>query len=221
MKSNSHKSKLREKTQPPTPPASEQPGGRNEARGRCPGRPERGQDAPESRASGRDDTAPERPKDEGSTKPLGQSCQVDPSAASPRGACRSERGVGPSAKGLPRHVPPPWEPGGCLERVCVHPTEHGSVDADASGHHHRRQGQEMASRTAGEGMARRPGGGRQHGPLAPAAGIGGPVATAAGDRSQGQTSPSALPLRARRRVAAGRGRGTKRSRRSSREGTVC
>lgn len=147
--------------------------------------------------------------------PSGPQCREPPRSLPLGKGCR------PSAKGLPRRVPPPWEPGGCLERVCVHPTEHGSVDADASGHHHRRQGQEMASRTAGEGMARRPGGGRQHGPLAPAAGIGGPVATAAGDRSQGQTSPSALPLRARRHVAAGRGRGTKRSRRSSREGTLC
>lgn len=76
------------------------------------------------------------------------------------------------------------------------------------------------TRRPGRAPARKPGGGRQHGPLTRRWQRGsGSHRLLPEDRSQGQTSPSALPLRARRWVAAGRGRGTNRSRRSSRKGT--
>lgn len=72
---------------------------------------------------------------------------------------------------------------------------------------------ESASSTAGRG--------RRHRPLVPVPGSGGRVATGCWRRESGTDKSFGSAAESKGVVAAGRGRGTNRSRRSSREGTVC
>lgn len=73
----------------------------------------------------------------------------------------------------------------------------GSAEADAPGRPPRKPGPSRQAAPPGRALARKPGAGGGTVPWRPslAAGVGWPQA--AGDGSQGQTSPSALPLRAR------------------------
>lgn len=80
---------------------------------------------------------------------------------------------------------------------------------------------ESASSTAGEGAGLEAGRGRRHRPLAPVPGSGGRVATGCWRRESGTDKSFGSAAESKGVVAAGRGRGTNRSRRSSREGTVC